>query len=341
MASTLQLRVCVNASAVGQGITPGWQEVEVDLATLTPEDRDLLARFIKTGGGRPPFEFAPSYVDGTTPADVIEACKARVAAEQAAERARAAYVAQQRQQRDNDIAAFLAAPEWGKFPGYALDSLAKDDPRRPLLLASMERVQAEHDAGEVAEAEALLARVKAGEILYAKSRPAGCCDRAQELYTEIFRLHDANVKARDAAIAAARDAWLREKGEATLADKLAAGYDCSRAVRAVIEASLGEAIREACAVDSKIQPAADTAADELKSRSCPSDTAFEAEKAAKTLANVNDAAVMWGVWESEDEVTGEVTKTGREVLVVKALDPWTPNDGETLSFELIGTGFSK
>lgn len=343
-----------NQDGLAYGIEPGEHTVDVPVASLSAEDRALLARAINSDGRLwkvhlTRYESGLYVVVPTPRAATVQGVLDAV--RQASEDA-------ETRKRDLRAKADALIASLANDPGNYIDS--DMEMLFPDLKEAAEDARARKEAKALADArpeiERLLAQGRldvgsiAGDGRYRVGDPRArivrtaleksgdwsrlyqaACAEADRLTAEA----EAAKAARDAAALAARDAWLREHGQTAILAKLAAGYNCAGAIRAAVRRLVTEQV-EALAQGVRVLDAADECTS-CKDRSCPSDAAFALEQAADAAGL--DAGVVWATWEPAEDAYGEDPRHAELVRIIVPC-PWDDRIKEYVALEVTGDDFA-
>lgn len=348
----MKIVVNVSTKAIAAGHTPGLAQVDIDLQTLSAEDRALLAaavdrldksdRYPNAFGlfaTEPPcwrHEHHLTTVDAPTVAGVMDVLHRIETDRLAKEALRAEEHKAKLAEAHAKAATLLADFAAGKLPLS----------RQEEVVHKSETIRVDYfkyylvDPTEIVlEALAHIDPTAPQRIRSAARAEADRLNAAEKARAdkEIKRLtteHDAKI----AATTAARDAWLAANGGENILAKMKAGYNCATAVRNHALGYWIDMIKRAVPGLTECDPVSD----DDKSRSCPSDAAFAAEQAVDRIAGCK-ARVVWSVWEEKtDDDTGEVTVEERkaETLLVTVACPWEPSQTDWGTIQFTGPGFA-
>lgn len=305
--------------AIPAGIEPGRHDVEVDLALLSQADRDLLAAHVR--------EYQEAYYlhDGTPSANNIG---------YAVRMPSVAGILDAIRRTDECIAenARKAAERKAADERELLAGIEKARPEIERLLAQGRLDITSYDGVRYAVQDANLGYVSAG------LKRSGDWHRLESAaVAEKHRLQEAKereIAAAKTAMLAKRDAWLTANGGETILAKIAAGYDCAGAVRALVRAQAVEKIL-ALGESLRVLDEADECSD-CRDRSCPSDAAFALEQAAQAAGF--GAEVVWATWSAE--ATGDEEDSKAELVRIVVPCPWDEGQADYLTLEVTGKGFA-
>lgn len=341
----MKITVTVAKSAITQGYAPGETSIDLDLATLPADVRAVLPELVAqhsgiwylcNGGVSYRVEVGSPTADG-----VVEAVR-NITADRAQREARAE--ANWKTGVDNLLTAEnrLTVPYVDGL-GAVDAELRKNSStyRRDELQAlatlrseAQARVEREKIAALMADANKIMEKARAGALECTSEYLFPHLSAALPIVREANDIVKNNLAAAKAAKAAARNAWLAANGGRGILAKMAAGYDCAGAVKALVR-SLIVAKLAALYPGLRVLDAGDECT-ECKDRSCPSDAAFAVEVATKSAGY--GAEVVWATWSADD--TGDDESTQAELVRVFIPSPWDLTETTYLTLEVTSPEFN-